>query len=211
MSSCGRGCIFIARASPAGFVRLGGVLRPPIRVCFVCSGYICRSPTAEVVLAHLCAERGVRDLVAPDSAGTGSWHAGDDMDERSRATMADAGYDVPRHVAKQFQPPDFDKYDMVVALDSGHRDVLWWLAAETPDPAEARGKVVLLRDFDPELADGEAADVADPYYGGRGGFAEVLEQVERSCAALLDAIEHALDSGAERVVAGVQQTDSPPR
>lgn len=193
------------------FARLVRVLRPPIRVCFVCSGNICRSPTAEVVLTRLAAERSASELVAADSAGTGSWHAGDDMDERSRGTLVDAGYEVPRHVAKQFQPADFDSYDMVVALDSGHRDVLWWLAAETHDPASARAKTVLLRAFDPDLEAGEAADVADPYYGGRGGFTEVLEQVERSCAALLDAIERAVDGGADHVVPDAQQTESPPR
>jgi protein-tyrosine phosphatase len=187
------------------------VLRPPVRVCFVCSGNICRSPTAEVVLIQLAATRGVADLVAVDSAGTGSWHTGDDMDERSRATLVDAAYEVPRHVAKQFQPRDFDSYDLVLALDSGHRDILWWLAAETGDPVDARARIVLLRDFDPDLAPGEAADVADPYYGGRGGFTEVLEQVERSCAALLTAIEHAVETDAERIVPEAQQTDSPPR
>jgi protein-tyrosine phosphatase len=85
---------------------------------------------------------------------------------------------------------------MVVALDGGHRDVLWWLAAETRDPAAARAKVVMLRAFDPLLTAGESPDVADPYYGGRGGFSEVLDQVERGCRGLL---------------AAVQQTDSPPR
>jgi protein-tyrosine phosphatase len=187
------------------------VLSAPVRVCFVCSGNICRSPTAEVVLKRVVAERGRADLVAADSAGTGSWHAGDDMDERSRGTLVDAGYDVARHVAKQFQPADFAGYDLVVALDGGHRDVLWWLAAESGDAAAARAKIVLLRDFDPELESAEAPDVADPYYGGRGGFTEVLEQVERSCAALLTAIETAVESGADRVLPGSQQPGSPPR
>jgi protein-tyrosine phosphatase len=189
----------------------GAVLRPPVRVCFVCSGNICRSPTAEVVLNRLAGERGRSDLVAADSAGTGSWHEGDDMDERSRGTLVDAGYDVPLHVAKQFQPADFARRDLIVALDGSHRDVLWWLAAETGDPATARAKIVLLRAFDPDLGSGESADVADPYYGGRGGFGEVLEHVERSAAAMLTAIERAVDAGADLVVPGGQQPESPPR
>ncbi len=188
----------------------GRVLHPPVRVCFVCSGNICRSPTAEVVLTALARDAGRGGLVEVDSAGTGSWHAGDDMDERSRATMAGAGYDVPRHVAKQFTPADFATRDVVVTLDSGHHNVLWWLAAETDDPAGARAKIVMLRAFDPALEPGEGPDVGDPYYGGRGGFTEVLEQVERSCAELLLAIEAALDAGADAVTP-VQQTDSPPR
>ena len=186
------------------------MLVPPVRVCFVCSGNICRSPTAEVVFNHLAATSGRTELAAGVSAGTGSWHAGDDMDERSRQTLVEAGYAVPRHVAQQFQPSDFAGCDLVVALDSGHRDVLWWLAAETADAAAARAKIVLLRAFDAELAPGEDPDVADPYYGGRGGFSEVLEQVERSCAALLDAIASAVDAGAGADQL-LQQPDSPPR
>jgi protein-tyrosine phosphatase len=171
------------------------VLSAPVRVCFVCSGNICRSPTAEVVLTAVAAAAGSADLVEVSSAGTGSWHAGDDMDARSRRTLVDGGYSWPRHLARQFVPPDFADCDLVVALDTGHSNVLWWLAAETPDPAGARGKIVLLRTFDPKLAPGEVPDVADPYYGNGRGFTEVLEQVERSCAALLDRIAAALETG----------------
>lgn len=177
----------------------------PVRVCFVCSGNICRSPTAEVALRRLADAAGLAELVAVDSAGTGAWHAGDDMDARSRRTMIHAGWDVPRHVAKQFRPADFASRDLVVALDGGHLNVLWWLAAETEDVEAARAKIVALRAFDPLLADGEAPDVGDPYYGGTGGFVEVLEQVERSCAQLLVAIQHAVATGADTV----QQADRP--
>jgi protein-tyrosine phosphatase len=187
----------------------GRVPPPPVRVCFVCSGNICRSPTAEVVLNRQAAEAGLDGLVVADSAGTGSWHEGDDMDERSRATMEDAGYDVPLHVAKQFQSSDFASRDLVITLDSGHQNVLWWLAVETPDVPAARAKTIPLRHFDPLLAPGEKPDVADPYYGEGGGFTEVLAQVERSCAELLSAIERGIASGPGGL--GVQQVDKPPR
>lgn len=173
----------------------------PVRICFVCSGNICRSPTAEIVLRHLAESRGLADEVQIDSAGTGSWHAGDDMDARSRATLADASYTPARHVAKQFVPDDFARRDVVVALDAGHHNVLWWLAAETRDPAAARAKIVMLRSFDPTVEPGSDLDVPDPYYGRSGGFTEVLAQVERACAGLLDAIS----SGALG-----QHADSPP-
>jgi protein-tyrosine phosphatase len=183
------------------------VLEPPVRVCFVCSGNICRSPTAEVVLTALARDAGLSDLVAVDSAGTGDWHAGDDMDPRSRATLGGGGYDPPRHVAKQFGPDDFAARDVVVALDRGHLDELWELAAAAGDQSAARAKIVLLRSFDPDLQPGEDPDVGDPYYGGRTGFRTVLEQVERSCRALLAAIEEAVRTGGDLV----QQTESPPR
>jgi protein-tyrosine phosphatase len=172
----------------------------PVRVCFVCSGNICRSPTAAVVLTHLAQASGLGELIEVDSAGTGSWHAGEDMDERSRQVLTDAGYDVPRHVARQFRPADFANHDVVVALDGGHRQALAELARRSADPDAARAKIVLLRSYDPKRRPGEEPDVADPYYGGRRGFLDVLEQVERSCAGLLDELG-----------AAVQQTDSPPR
>jgi protein-tyrosine phosphatase len=173
----------------------------PVRVCFVCSGNICRSPTAEVVLNHLAARAGLADLIQVDSAGTGSWHAGDDMDERSRLMLTDAGYDVPPHVARQFRAADFASRDLVVALDTGHRAVLDDLAGRTADPDASRAKITLLRSYDPQLRPGDEPDVADPYYGGRRGFVDVIEQVERSCAGLLDAL----------CTDVAQQTESPPR
>lgn len=173
----------------------------PLRVCFVCSGNICRSPTAAVVLNHLAAEAGFAELVAVSSAGIGSWHAGEDMDERSRRVLDDVGYDVPPHVARQFRTADFASHDLVVALDTGHRDALDELARRTADPETSAAKIVLLRSYDPKLRRGDPPDVADPYYGGRHGFLDVLEQVERSCAGLLDALRADL----------AQQTESPPR
>ena len=159
-----------------------------MRICFVCSGNICRSPTAEAVLRTLADETGLD--VQVDSAGTGGWHAGDDMDERSRATLESAGYRFDRHRAKQFTPAHFAERDLVVALDAGHRDVLWWLAAETADPDAARGKIVMLRAFDPEAPPHEL-DVPDPYYGGPNGFEDVLDLIERACRGLLDELRSA--------------------
>lgn len=167
----------------------------------MCSGNICRSPTAEIVLKHLAESRDLADDLQIDSAGTGSWHEGDDMDTRSRTTLENAGYTPARHIAKQFVPQDFANRDVVVALDTGHHNVLWWLAAETPDPEAARAKIVMLRSYDPTAAPDGDLDVPDPYYGRSGGFTEVLAQVERACAGLLEAIS----SGAVG-----QQAASPP-
>lgn len=155
-------------------------------MCFVCSGNICRSPTAEVVLRALAAERDVDVIV--DSAGTGGWHAGEDMDPRSRATLVRAGYEPGGHEARKFTAADFAERDLVVALDAGHARALRHLADDADDPQRARESVVLLRSFDPTA--GDDLDVGDPYYGGPDGFTEVLEQVERACAGLLDSLPH---------------------
>jgi protein-tyrosine phosphatase len=159
----------------------------PIRVCFVCSGNICRSPTAEVVFRQLAVDAGRAEQFVVDSAGTGDWHAGDEMDRRSRATLAAAGYRPGRHAAKQFGPSDFADRDVVVALDRGHQRALLALAELADDPAAARAKVVLLRSYDPGLgpSDLDDLDVPDPYYGGADGFGTVLGQIARSSAGLL--------------------------
>lgn len=163
--------------------------RRPYRVCFVCSGNICRSPTAEVVFRTRVAEAGLEQAIETDSAGTGDWHVGHGADERSLTTLAGAGYDGSTHRARQFEARWFGERDLVVALDRGHQEALRSL---TPDPA-ARKKVRLLRSFDPDVAEADPPDVADPYFGGQEGFTLVLEQVEAACRGLLAHVRAELD------------------
>ncbi|MGD9485532.1 low molecular weight protein-tyrosine-phosphatase [Streptomyces sp. TRM70308] len=160
--------------------------RAPYRVCFVCTGNICRSPIAESVFRERVAEAGLADRVTVDSAGTGGWHEGDGADPRTVAVLAAAGYGT-EHTARRFRAADFAERDLVVALDRGHLRELRRLA---PTPADA-GKVRLLRSFaagGTGAADGPEADVPDPYYGGREGFDHVLELIEDAMAGLLDAV-----------------------
>lgn len=125
------------------------------------------------------------DGIEVDSAGTGPWHVGDDMDHRARAALVANGYTPHRHVGKQFSEADFATRDLVVALDRGHEARLSLLAGMTDDPDDARAKIVLLRSYDP-AADGP--DVPDPYSGNREDFAVALDQIERACAGLLAAV-----------------------
>ncbi|WP_405506348.1 low molecular weight protein-tyrosine-phosphatase [Streptomyces purpurascens] len=151
------------------------------RVCFVCTGNICRSPIAEVVFRARVAEAGLDSLVEVDSAGTGGWHEGDGADPRTVAVLEENGY-ATGHTARQFQPSWFSRLDLVVALDSGHLGALRRLA---PTEEDAR-KVRLLRSYDP--AAGADLDVPDPYYGGADGFEECLEMVEAASTGLLAAV-----------------------
>ncbi|WP_039938370.1 low molecular weight protein-tyrosine-phosphatase [Streptomyces himastatinicus] len=163
----------------------------PYRVCFVCTGNICRSPMAESIVRAHAEGAGFDGLVEWDSAGTGPWHEGDGADRRAIAVLTDHGYEQD-HVARQFQPAWFAELDLVIALDSGH---LRELRALAPTPRDA-AKVRLLRDYDPD-ADPDAPgglDVPDPYFGGTDGFEEVLEMIEAASGGLLDAVAEALDS-----------------
>ena len=153
----------------------------PIRVCFVCLGNICRSPTAEGVFRHLVAEAGLADRIAIDSAGTAAYHEGEDPDRRSSAAARDRGYRL-QGPARRFRDPDFSRFDYIVAMD---RQNLADLHSRAPDDA-TRDRIRLLRSYDADSPDG--AEVPDPYYGGSKGFTRVLDICEAGCRGLLATI-----------------------
>ncbi|MER8015988.1 low molecular weight protein-tyrosine-phosphatase [Streptomyces griseoluteus] len=156
------------------------------RVCFVCTGNICRSPMAESVFRARVAEAGLDGLIEADSAGTGGWHEGDAADPRTVSVLDEHGYGT-EHIARQFQQSWFGRLDLVIALDTGHLKALRRLA---PTEEDAR-KVRLLRSYDPSA--GADLEVPDPYYGGRDGFEECLEMVEAASAGLLDSVREHLE------------------
>ena len=159
-----------------------------VRVCFVCLGTICRSPTAEAVMRPLVARAGLEREVAVESAGTGDWHVGEARDRRSRAVGKARGIPL-EGTARQFVLADFDRYDHVIAMDRANREELLRLARGAQD----RAKVRLLRSFDPAApAD---AEVPDPYFGGPRGFDEVFDICEAACRGLLD---HLRGKGGDR-------------
>lgn len=146
-----------------------------VDVVFVCTGNICRSPMAEKVFTAALVEAGLTEKVRVTSAGTGSWHAGDPMDERAAATLAAAGYDVD-HTARQVDAEDLGA-DLLVALDNGHRRAL---QQQVPEPERVR----LLRSFEPNGDHGD--EVPDPYYGGPDGFSDVLAMIRAAVPGLLE-------------------------
>ncbi|MEU4832559.1 low molecular weight protein-tyrosine-phosphatase [Streptosporangium sp. NPDC023615] len=153
-------------------------------ICLVCMGNICRSPMAEIVLRKTLADHGLADLVTVDSAGTGDWHQGGPMDARAAAMLADHGYDGSRHRARQFLPDRWEGIDLVLAMDARNLGALRRLA---PAGADVR----LFRSFDPAAPRG--AEVPDPYYGEREGFAEVLRMVEAASTGLAAHLAATLD------------------
>ena len=148
---------------------------------FVCLGNICRSPTAEGVMAHLLEEEGLTGEIEIDSAGTGSWHIGKPPDTRATEAARTRGV-VLEGQGRQISPADFDRFDLLLCMD---RENLMDVLALAPDE-EARAKVKLLREFDPEAVAGGNLDVPDPFYGAEDGFATVLDLVTRACEGLLD-------------------------
>jgi protein-tyrosine phosphatase len=149
-----------------------------IRLCFVCLGNICRSPTAEGIMLQLVEQAGLSATIEVESAGTAGYHAGERPDPRSLATARKHGVELPSR-ARQFEHADFARFDFVLAMDS---DNLQTLEALAPDGA-ARAKLRLLRSFDPNSL-AEAA-VPDPYYGAGDGFERVFEICQAACRGLL--------------------------
>ncbi len=151
-----------------------------IGVLFVCTGNICRSPTAEGVLRHQAERAGLAAWLAIDSAGTHGYHVGDPPDRRSIAAARRRGIDISGLRARRVSSRDFEAFDYVIALDRGHFDLL---RADCP-PARHSRLSLFLSHLDQE----DLFDVPDPYYGNAGGFEAVLDLIERGCAALLDHI-----------------------
>lgn len=148
------------------------------RVLFVCTGNICRSPTAEGVFRKLVAEAGLGDRIAADSAGTHDYHSGEPPDARSQAHARRRGYDLSELRARRVTRADFHAFDLVVAMDRDHRAILAQLA-----PPSAGHKLRLMLEFARATAGDE---VPDPYYGAPDGFEHVLDLVEDAAAGLLE-------------------------
>lgn len=144
-----------------------------MKVLFVCTGNICRSPTAEGVLRCLA---GKQDLqIHVESRGTHDYHVGEPPDERAQQHAKRRGYDLSAQRARHVGRRDFEEFDLIVAMDRGHLRMLQRMC-----PPAYREKLRLFR------AD---ADVPDPYYGGPEGFERVLDMIEEACHGLLDEIK----------------------
>lgn len=143
-----------------------------MRILFVCTGNICRSPTAEGVLRERAQQEGLHDLVV-DSAGTHGYHVGEAPDDRAVRAAARRGYDISGLRARKVQASDFENFDLVLAMDQGHLRALQRLCV----PARQEKVRAFVN-----------RDVPDPYYGAAGGFDEVLDQIEAGCDRLLEEI-----------------------
>jgi protein-tyrosine phosphatase len=152
-----------------------------MKVLFVCMGNICRSPTAEAVFRQVVAAAAPEGDWHIDSAGTHAYHVGEPPDPRSIAAARRRGVDMSRLRARVFERDDFDRFDLVLAMDE---DNLAHLAALRP--TGARAELRLLLDYAPDAG---RRSVPDPYYGGTSGFEDVLDLVELAAEGLLAALD----------------------
>jgi len=145
-------------------------------ILMVCLGNICRSPLAEGIMRHLIEEQGLSDQFEVESAGTGSWHVGEQPHRGSIQIADQHGIDIRGQRSQQLTAADIQHYDWLVAMDTSNRNGIRHL-----DRNDAKGeRIVLLLDY----AEGDGPrDVPDPYY--EGGFDGVYDLVYRGCQGLL--------------------------
>ena len=149
-------------------------------VLFVCTGNICRSPTAEAIFRKLAADAGMAEAVAADSAGTHGYHVGEPPDPRSQKAAAKRGYDLSALRARTIEDADFQRFDLILAMDQEHYATLSRSAGAT-----AGHKLKLMMSYARRFKERE---VPDPYYGGPQGFERVLDMLEDAAEGLLESL-----------------------
>lgn len=153
----------------------------PVRVLFVCSGNICRSPLAEAIFKSQAEAEGLGSRFVVDSAGTHAYHEGDEADPRTLLVGRKHGLNVDS-ISRPVVDADFDRFDLILAMDRGHLREL--IARSGPGRSSA---IRLMLDFDPAA---RSQDVADPYYGGGDGFETMYATLLPACRGLLESLSH---------------------
>ncbi|NEX61765.1 low molecular weight protein-tyrosine-phosphatase [Noviherbaspirillum galbum] len=153
-----------------------------MRILFVCMGNICRSPTAEGVMRHMIRHAGLDDLIDVDSAGTHGYFIGAPPDPRALVTAQRRGYDLSDLRGRLLVPDDFERFDLLLAMDFTNLDKL-----QTLCPSQYQSKVGMLMGY---ARKHKSPVVPDPYDRGPAEFERVLDYIEDACSGLLRALEH---------------------
>ncbi len=146
----------------------------PHKILTVCTGNICRSPSAEVILRDHLAAAGLGQAVEVDSAGTFDYHVGEPPSEPAVRLAAKRGYDLTPLRARELSLQDFATFDLILAMDRGHLRSLSAL-----QPPDSISRLSLFLEVLPEAG----IDVADPYYGGDADYLAMLDVIEAAVPA----------------------------
>ncbi|MBL0319147.1 MAG: low molecular weight phosphotyrosine protein phosphatase [Alphaproteobacteria bacterium] len=148
-----------------------------MKVLFVCTGNICRSPTAEGVLRHYIEKHGLHDIIEVDSAGIHNFHIGEAPDSRSQRIAKKRGVSLAALRARKIEAADYEFFDLILAMDQSHLDYLKQQA-----PSNKTSHLHLFLNF---AGKEHSLEVPDPYYGDDGDFEYVYDLIDRGVQALI--------------------------
>jgi protein-tyrosine phosphatase len=151
-----------------------------VSILFVCTGNICRSPTAEAIFRKLAADAGMSEAILAESAGTHGYHIGEPPDPRAQGAAALRGYDLSGLRARRVDRSDFQRFDLIIAMDRGHFAMLSGMA----QPSTAH-KLRLMMSYASAF---QEKDVPDPYYGSPQDFERALDMLEDAARGLLGSL-----------------------
>lgn len=147
------------------------------KILFVCTGNICRPPSAEAVFRHFVTQEGKLSEFKIDSAGTHGYHVGESPDARAVIAAEERGISMEGIRARKVCVSDFEEFDLIIAMDKGHYDFLGNMI-----PVGAKAELEMFMDFSENR---KRTDVPDPYYGADDGFREVVEMLEEGVVGIL--------------------------
>lgn len=148
-----------------------------MKILMVCLGNICRSPLAEGILQSKVAEN-----VTVDSAGTSGYHDGEQPDERSIEVARNHSIDITHQRSRKFTVADFDNFDMIYAMDDSNYHNIIGLSRNDEDVHKVK---MILNEVEPNNK-----NVPDPYYGGKDGFENVYQMLDKACTIIASKIEN---------------------
>ena len=148
-----------------------------MRILFVCHGNICRSPMAEFIMKDMVARRGLAGKYRIESCATSTEEIGCDIYPPARTCLIKHGVHVGSRSARQITSEDYDRFDMIIAMDN--ENLYWMKRIIKSDP---EGKISLLLSHC-----GSDGEVDDPWY--TGDFDRTFYEIQEDCAALLDSLE----------------------
>ncbi|TCD54065.1 low molecular weight phosphotyrosine protein phosphatase [Alloscardovia theropitheci] len=160
----------------------------------VCTGNICRSPMAEIVLRKYVEDAGLADRVEVKSSAVSSEEHGNPIDRRAQRALRARGYELPaHHFAHRITRDEIDETDLFLPMTASHK-----IALLRQIPASDAAQVHMYRSFDPQLPAVNAStessiDLVDPWYGGPEDFEIALDQIEEVAPYIVDWVSTQLD------------------
>lgn len=159
----------------------------------VCTGNICRSPMAEIILQSYVDREGLQDHVRVISSGVSDEEDGNPIDRRAVKVLRDRGYEIPAyHRAHRVTRDEIAQTDLFLPMTASHMRAL---LRQIPDGK--RSEVHMYRSFDPALptpakGDESRIDLVDPWYGGPHEFEVAIDQIEEVAPYIIEWVKKQL-------------------